>query len=68
MNYAKPMIGLVLYIGNIIAWGVGGWMVITSCGGMTYGMLLTFIAYMNMVFSPLEFFHEFVDGGLYNRH
>lgn len=61
MNYAKPLTGVVLHIGNIIAWGVGGWMVITSFGSMTYGMLLTFIAYMNMIFSPLEFFNQFIE-------
>ena len=61
MNYAKPLTGVVLQLGNIIAWGVGGWMVITSFGSMTYGMLLTFIAYMNMIFSPLEFFNQFIE-------
>ncbi len=61
MNYAKPLTGLILQLGNIIAWGIGGWMVITSFGSMTYGMLLTFIAYMNMIFSPLEFFNQFVE-------
>ncbi len=60
-GYAWPMAGMLLYLGNIIAWGVGGWMVITSFGGMTYGMLLTFIAYMNMIFDPLVFFTDFID-------
>ncbi len=60
-SYAWPMSGLVLAIGNIVAWGVGGWMVMTDFGGMTYGLLLTFVAYLNMVFSPLEFFVDFVD-------
>ncbi len=60
-NYAWPLAGLVLYIGNIIAWGVGGWMVIKGYNNMTYGMLLTFIAYMNMVFDPLAFFVDFID-------
>ncbi len=60
-NYAWPMAGLILFLGNIIAWGVGGWMVIKGYNGMTYGMLLTFIAYMNMVFDPLGFFVDFID-------
>lgn len=60
-NYAWPLAGLLLHLGNIIAWGVGGWMVIKGYGNMTYGMLLTFIAYMNMVFDPLVFFTDFID-------
>ncbi len=58
-NYAWPVAGLILYIGNIIALGVGGWMVIR--GDMGYGMLLTFIAYMNMVFEPMDFFVDFIN-------
>lgn len=60
-NYARPVANAVLYLGNIIAWGVGGYMVMTDYHGLTYGMLLTFIAYMNMIFSPLEFLTSFVD-------
>lgn len=60
-NYAWPMASMVLYLGNIIAWGVGGWMVIQGDTNLTYGMLLTFIAYMNMVFQPLDFFVDFIN-------
>ncbi len=60
-HYAWPLAHQILYVGNIVAWGVGGWMIISNVGGMTYGSLLTFIAYMNMIFSPLEFFVHFFD-------
>ncbi|MBQ7335334.1 MAG: ATP-binding cassette domain-containing protein [Clostridia bacterium] len=60
-NYAWPALYQILHLGNIIVWGVGGWMVITGYGGMSYGMLLTYIAYMNMISSPLEFFASFSD-------
>lgn len=60
-NYAWPLAGLVLTVGNLVAWGVGGWMVMTDYGGMTYGKLLTFIAYMNMIYSPLEFFSDMMN-------
>lgn len=60
-NYAWPAASMVLYLGNILAWGVGGWMVIQGTGGLTYGMLLTFVAYMNMVFEPIGFFTEFAN-------
>ena len=60
-NYGWPVAYQLLYLGNIVAWGLGGWMIITGTGGMTYGTLLTFIAYMNMIYSPLEFFVHFFD-------
>jgi len=60
-HYAGPAAGMILYLGNIIAWGLGGYFVMSGNGGMTYGMLLTFIAYLNMVFEPLNFFIDFVD-------
>ena len=60
-GFTRPFASFVLVIGNLIAWGVGGWMVMTGRFGLTYGMLLTFIAYLNMIFSPLEFFVDFFE-------
>lgn len=60
-SYTYPLAGLILTLGNVITWGVGGWMVINDYGGMTYGLLSTFVAYLNMIFSPLEFFVDFVE-------
>ncbi len=60
-NYAWPLAGLLLAAGNVIAWGLGGWMVMRDYGGMTYGKLLTFIAYMNMIYSPLDFFSDMMN-------
>ena len=60
-NYTGPVAQQLLYLGNIVAWALGGWMIIAGRGGMTYGTLLTFIAYMNMIYSPLEFFVHFFD-------
>lgn len=55
---AFPSIGLLFYISNLIVLGCGGWMVIQ--GKMTYGTLLLFISYMNMVLSPLNSFLDMV--------
>ncbi len=55
---AFPLVNFLLYIGNIVILGAGGWMVIK--GSLTYGMLLTFTSYMNMVYSPLMFFIDVV--------
>ena len=48
---AFPSLDFLLYISNLVILGVGGWMVID--GRMSYGTLLTFIAYMRMVYSPM---------------
>ncbi|MBE6590185.1 MAG: ATP-binding cassette domain-containing protein [Ruminococcaceae bacterium] len=60
-NYSWPLAHQILYVGTVIAWALGGWMIIVGVGGMTYGKILTFIAYMGMIFSPLEFFIHFLD-------
>lgn len=56
---AFPFAAFVLYISNIIVWGVGGWMVIQ--GQMTYGILVTFISYMSMIQSPMFFFVDMMN-------
>ena len=60
---AFPFMDMLFYISNLIVLGFGGWMVIK--GEMTYGMLITFTAYMNMILSPLGSFvnmvYEFTD-------
>ncbi len=60
-NYVYPSLGLILYLGNIIALGVGGWMVINGYNDFTYGKLIKFVAYVNMIYSPMYFFAEMVD-------
>lgn len=58
-NYAYPSIGYILYMGNIIALGVGGYMVMQ--GELTYGELITFTAYVNMIYSPMTFFSNMIN-------
>lgn len=60
-NTAWPLAHWLLYVGNVIAWGVGGYMAISGQWNMTYGLLLTFVTYVGMIFSPLEFFVNFID-------
>ncbi|MBR4895256.1 MAG: ABC transporter ATP-binding protein, partial [Clostridia bacterium] len=58
-----PILNLLFLVSNLTVLGAGGWMVIQ--GKMTYGVLLTFTAYMNMILSPLGSFvgmvYEFTD-------
>lgn len=57
-SMAFPSLDFLLYISNILILGIGGWSVIQ--GRLSYGMLMTFIAYMNMVYSPLFFFVDMI--------
>lgn len=55
----NPLIGILLGVGEILVWGFGGWMV--ACGkGLTYGELMTFIAYTAMIYAPLRMFVDMV--------
>lgn len=56
-TFFSPLSGFILYaLGNLVALGVGGWFVIQ--GRIGYAALMTFIAYMNMIYAPLNFFNE----------
>ncbi len=58
---AFPLVNFLLFLSNIIVLGVGGWMVIRNTdGSFNYGILMTFIAYMNMIYSPMGFFIDVV--------
>lgn len=50
---AFPMVNVLVYLGVIIIWAVGGWMIITDSFDFTYGMLLTFVSYMGMIYNPI---------------
>ncbi|MBO7217940.1 MAG: ABC transporter ATP-binding protein, partial [Clostridia bacterium] len=58
-NWTTPAIGYVLYIGNIIALGLGGYMVMKKM--LTYGELITFTAYINMIYAPINFFSNMIN-------
>jgi ATP-binding cassette subfamily B protein len=50
---AFPLIYLFMFLGQVIVTAVGGNMVLQ--GEITLGTLLTFIAYLSMLYGPLEF-------------
>lgn len=59
-NTRFPAIGFLIYLSNIVIWCVGGWMVIRGQMGMTYGILITFVGYMNMIYNPMFFFVDMI--------
>jgi ATP-binding cassette subfamily B protein len=50
---AFPLIYLFMFLGQVIVTAIGGNMVLK--GEITLGTLLTFIAYLSMLYGPLEF-------------
>ncbi|MBQ6052552.1 MAG: ATP-binding cassette domain-containing protein [Clostridia bacterium] len=50
-----PLLGLIMMLTNLVVLFVGGTMIISHTNGMTLGKLMTFTAYMNMLYSPLDF-------------
>lgn len=58
-NVTFPAVHILMYISNIVAFGVGGFMVMN--GQMTYGSLITFTAYIGMLYDPIRFFMHFAD-------
>ncbi len=59
---AFPSVGLLLQLGNILVWALGGVMILTHYTNpaligeravLTYGTLATFITYVSMIYSPL---------------
>ena len=62
-NFAGHLTGMILYLGNLAALGVGGWFVMTKQGNLSYGLLTTFLSYMSMIYSPLHFFADMANRG-----
>ncbi len=54
-----PVMTLVMNIGGLIVWSVGGWDVLED--RITLGTLITFTLYLGMLYGPLEFMTHIVD-------
>ncbi|MBQ3196476.1 MAG: ABC transporter ATP-binding protein [Clostridia bacterium] len=53
-----PFLGFLLQTGSFVVWAIGGRQVIESNGSMSYGDLMAFVAYISMVYSPINFFAD----------
>jgi ATP-binding cassette subfamily B protein len=59
-TFVSPISGFLLHsLGNLISLGLGGYLVIT--GKLSYADLMLFIAYIGMIYAPLQFFSEMSD-------
>ena len=68
-TFVSPIAGFLLHsIGNLVTLGLGGMLVImtresggTFAPALMYDELATFIAYIGMIYAPLQFFSEMSD-------
>ena len=59
-TFVTPISGFLLHsLGNLVSLGLGGWLVMK--GHLDYADLMTFIAYIGMIYAPLQFFSEMSD-------
>ena len=54
-----PLLGFITIITNLVVLALGGCMIVSGYAGMTFGKLMTFTAYMNMLYSPMDFLSGF---------
>lgn len=55
------IMSFVMVCGTLIIWAIGGRWVITSNSGITTGLLVSFISYASMFYTPVNFFANFND-------
>lgn len=57
-NRYFSLLSFFMKLGSYVVWGVGGYFVITKTGGMTYGTFMAFVAYVTLVYGPLDFISD----------
>ncbi|MFF2890036.1 ABC transporter ATP-binding protein [Paenibacillus sp. NPDC057967] len=53
-----PMLNVLTQMGGMFIWAFGGWMVLK--GEISFGLMLTFVHYMYMLYGPIEFMNNIV--------
>ncbi|REK77893.1 ATP-binding cassette domain-containing protein [Paenibacillus paeoniae] len=53
-----PMLNALTQMGGMFIWAFGGWMVLK--GEISFGLMLTFVHYMYMLYGPIEFMNNIV--------
>ena len=53
-----PALKVLTQLGGMLVWAFGGWMIMQ--GSITFGLVLTFIHYLYMLYGPIEFMNNIV--------
>ena len=56
-----PFLFLIMRMGGLFVWAVGGWLV--AGGSVTFGMLMSFVGYLALIYQPLQFMTMIADWG-----
>ena len=56
-----PLLYLLMRLGGLLVWAIGGWLVIG--GSVSFGMLMSFVGYLAMIYRPLQFMTMIADWG-----
>ncbi|MBE3584378.1 MAG: DUF1854 domain-containing protein [Limnochordaceae bacterium] len=54
-----PAVSLLMSLGSLVVWGLGGWDVMTR--RISFGTLMTFTGYLGMLYGPLDFLTQVAD-------
>jgi len=63
-NTFYPAVFFILSISGFLAWLFGGYFVVRGYGALTYGLLMSFMIYINYLLDPLGFFVRFFQRGM----
>lgn len=55
-----PVMGCISQLGGLFVWAIGGAQVMSGTN-MTFGMLMTFVGYMNMILGPIDYMVNSID-------
>ena len=56
-----PFLGLIMRVGGLLVWAIGGWFVVG--GNISFGMLMTFVGYLALIYQPLQWITMIADWG-----
>lgn len=54
-----PVLNLLTHTGGLLIWAFGGWMIMK--GQFSFGLVLTFVNYMHMLYGPIQFMNNIVN-------
>ena len=61
LNAYPAFVNCLIAFGTVLIWGFGGSAVISDVGGMSPGLLVSFISFASMFYEPVNFFANLTD-------
>ena len=61
LNAYPAIVNLLIALGGVVIWSMGGNLVISGSGDVSVGLLVSFISYASMFYEPVNFFANLSD-------